>query len=297
MTQYSLFGDDNIEEEPKKVAKVEATKSAPKPPSVPESKVISELETKEERIDELPSDVKIEPVAEVIENLSSEVKIELAVEEVENASFEMSVEPEEMQTAEVKPDISAIPLGDIKAEFDLDEKSLEENYVTEVFIFEEPLQELATDEEEEEKVSEKKEKVKAETVTKSRTTRGRLKLSDTHLAASSIEVPEDEILFSKKYYSIGIVAKMFDVNISLLRYWENEFTILKPRKNGKGDRHFRPEDIKNIQLIHHLLREKKYTLEGAKDFLKKTKNTEDPLAIIENLKDLKSFLLEIKTNL
>lgn len=195
-----------------------------------------------------------------------------------------------------KPEPKPIPLGDIKAEFDTDEKTLEENYVREVFIFEEPAAELSKLEEKE-NIAVINHNTKAGSKAKSKASRGRLKLSDTHLAASSIDVPDDETLFSKKYYSIGIVAKMFDVNISLLRYWENEFTILKPRKNGKGDRHFRPEDIKSLQLIHHLLREKKYTLEGAKDFLKKTKNIEDPLSIIENLKDLKSFLLEIKTNL
>lgn len=282
MTQYSLFGDDNFEEAPKKVAKTEVSNPAPKPSLEPE--LINE------NVEEL--NVKVIEIVEI------EVKTEIENDNVEDIYKQEIAEPviEEIEIFNSKSETNIIPLGDINADFVLDEKSLEDNYVREVFIFEEPEQELA-EEEKEEKIVSKKEKPNAEVVIKSKTTRGRLKLSQTHLAASSIEVPEDEILFSKKYYSIGIVAKMFDVNISLLRYWENEFTILKPRKNAKGDRHFRPEDIKNIQLIHHLLREKKYTLEGAKDFLKKTKNTEDPLAIIENLKDLKSFLLEIKTNL
>lgn len=183
------------------------------------------------------------------------------------------------------PTPAAIPLGDIEKEFSLDEKSLEDYYVREAFIVEEPEQAL------QKPVEEKP------TEAKNKSTRGRLKLSDTHLAASQIEVPSDEELFSKSYYSIGVVAKMFHVNISLLRYWENEFSILKPRKNGKGDRHFRPEDVKNIQLIYHLLREKKYTLEGAKDFLKRSKHSNEKFAIIENLKDLKSFLIEIKNSL
>ncbi|RYG43123.1 MAG: MerR family transcriptional regulator, partial [Chitinophagaceae bacterium] len=74
-----------------------------------------------------------------------------------------------------------------------------------------------------------------------------------------VEVPEDAILFEKSYYSIGAVSEMFKVNPSLLRFWESEFSILKPKKNGKGDRFFRPQDVKNLQLIYHLLRERKYT--------------------------------------
>jgi DNA-binding transcriptional MerR regulator len=112
-----------------------------------------------------------------------------------------------------------------------------------------------------------------------------------------VEVPEDEILYQKMYYSIGEVATWFKVNPSLLRLWENEFDVLKPKKNGKGDRLFRPEDVKNIQLIHHLTREKKYTLEGAKDFFKNNKKAEEKFATIEALKRLKGFLYELKANL
>jgi DNA-binding transcriptional MerR regulator len=112
-----------------------------------------------------------------------------------------------------------------------------------------------------------------------------------------VDVPEDEVLFQKKYYSIGIVAEMFKVNISLIRFWEKEFDILKPKLNGKGDRHFRPEDVKNLKMIHHLLREKKYTIEGAKDFLKKNKRAEENFAVIEELKKLKFFLTELKLSL
>ncbi len=130
-----------------------------------------------------------------------------------------------------------------------------------------------------------------------KSTRGRKKLSETALTADLINVPEDEILFQKKYYSIGLVAEMFRVNISLIRFWENEFDILKPKKNGKGDRHFRPEDIVNLKLIHHLLREKKYTIEGAKDFLKKNKKADEHFAVIEELKRMKLFLTELKLSL
>jgi DNA-binding transcriptional MerR regulator len=130
-----------------------------------------------------------------------------------------------------------------------------------------------------------------------KSTRGRKKLSELALQTGFIEVPEDEILFQKKYYSIGIVAEMFKVNISLLRFWENEFDILKPKKNGKGDRHFRPEDVKNLKLIHHLLREKKYTIEGAKDFLKKNRKADENFSVIEELKKMQLFLTDLKMSL
>ncbi len=128
-------------------------------------------------------------------------------------------------------------------------------------------------------------------------TRGRMSLKDMDAGVDLIDVPEDEELFKKMYYPISIVADMFKVNQSLVRYWENEFDILKPKKNGKGDRLFRPDDIKNLKLIYHLLRERKYTIEGAKDFLKNNKKADEKFAMIESLKRLKGFLNEIKANL
>ena len=127
--------------------------------------------------------------------------------------------------------------------------------------------------------------------------RGRMKLSDMNALADQPEVPEDAILFEKRYYNIGAVSEMFKVNQSLIRYWENEFDILKPKKNGKGDRFFRPEDVKGLKLIYHLLRERKYTIEGAKEFLKKNKKADEKFAVTESLKKLKSFLHELKANL
>ncbi len=135
------------------------------------------------------------------------------------------------------------------------------------------------------------------TKTAKKSTRGRMKLSEMDVLVDLVDVPADEVLFQKRYYNIGAVSEMFKVNISLIRFWENEFDILKPKKNGKGDRLFRPEDIKNLQLIYHLLREKKYTIDGAKDFLKKNKKAEDSFAVIDSLKKIKSFLLELKSNL
>lgn len=138
-------------------------------------------------------------------------------------------------------------------------------------------------------------KVPKESTKKS--TRGRMKISEMAASAEFISIPDDEALFSKSYYSIGAVSEMFKVNHSLLRFWENEFDILKPRKNGKGDRLFRPEDVKNLRLIYHLLRERKYTIEGAKDFLKKSKHAEKKFELIASLKDLRQFLLQLKAEI
>lgn len=126
--------------------------------------------------------------------------------------------------------------------------------------------------------------------------RGRKNLKDI-VDNDSIEIPEDEILFKKSYYSIGDVSKMFNENASLIRYWENEFDILKPKKNAKGDRFFRPEDVKNLKLIHHLLRQRKYTIEGAKEFLKSNKTASEKFEMIRSLQKLKSFLNELKASL
>lgn len=129
-----------------------------------------------------------------------------------------------------------------------------------------------------------------------KSTRGRKPILDDG-PVEPIDVPADDVLFQKLYYPIGQVAEMFNVNASLIRLWENEFDILKPRKNGKGDRLFRPEDIKNLQLIHHLIREKKYTMAGAKDYLKRHKAAETRFALIESLQKLQAFLRELKAGL
>ena len=107
----------------------------------------------------------------------------------------------------------------------------------------------------------------------------------------------DEILFQKQYDSIGDVAGMFEVNTSLIRYWENEFDILEPRKNRKGDRFFKPSDVKNLQLIHDLLRRRKFTIEGAKDYLRKNKQAKEKYEMIQGMQKLRAFLLELKANL
>lgn len=127
--------------------------------------------------------------------------------------------------------------------------------------------------------------------------RGRRPLKELEQEAENIRIPDDEILFQKQYYSIGEVAEMFRVNTSLIRTWENEFDIIEPRKNRKGDRHFRPIDIKNLVLIHHLIRQRKYTLEGAKDYLKKNKAAAERFTTIQSLQKIREFLLEIRANL
>ena len=127
--------------------------------------------------------------------------------------------------------------------------------------------------------------------------RGRKSLKEIAISADLIQVPEDDILFKKQYYAIGEVALMFRENQSLIRYWETEFDILQPRKNRKGDRFFRPVDIKNLVMIYDLLRRRKFTIEGAKDYLKKNKKAEEKFAMMQSLEKIKGFLLELKTNL
>lgn len=102
----------------------------------------------------------------------------------------------------------------------------------------------------------------------------------------------------KRYYSIGELAKAFDVNASLIRFWDKEFDILKPKKNAKGNRMFTPEDVKNLQLIYHLVKERGFTLEGAKIHLKEnSKKSLDKLEIITKLEGIKAQLIEMKNAL
>ena len=89
---------------------------------------------------------------------------------------------------------------------------------------------------------------------------------------------------------------MFGVNVSLLRYWEGEFEF-DLRKNKKGDRFFTPNDIKTLQLIYDLIRRRKFTIQGAKDFLKKNKWADEKYAMIQSLQRMKNFLLELKASL
>lgn len=107
-----------------------------------------------------------------------------------------------------------------------------------------------------------------------------------------IDLPE------KRYYSIGEVAEAFQVNASLLRFWEKEFDVIQPKKNAKGNRKFTPEDIKNLELIYHLVKERGFTLEGAKTHLKESKKqTLDKFEIIRKLESIKTELINLKNQL
>ena len=102
----------------------------------------------------------------------------------------------------------------------------------------------------------------------------------------------------KMFFPIGEVAKMFEVNTSLIRYWENEFDIIKPKKNAKGNRLFTKTDIENLKIIYHLVKERGFTLEGAKKKLKENKqDVINEQEIITHLQQVKSFLLDLKKNL
>jgi DNA-binding transcriptional MerR regulator len=128
--------------------------------------------------------------------------------------------------------------------------------------------------------------------------RGRKSYSEIDTEVDLIEIPDEKVLSQKLYYTISEVASWFKVNTSLLRYWENEFDILKPRKTRKGDRLFRVEDIKNLQIIYFLLRQKKYSIEGARTYLKQNKSEADTEAqLVQTLTKFKTFLLELKAGL
>ncbi|MEJ2585183.1 MAG: MerR family transcriptional regulator [Robiginitalea sp.] len=107
-----------------------------------------------------------------------------------------------------------------------------------------------------------------------------------------VDLPE------KRYYGIGEVARAFDVNTSLIRFWEKEFDVLQPKKNAKGNRKFTPRDIKNLELIYHLVKERGFTLDGAKLHLKENRQkTMDTFEIIRKLERVKSELIKIKEQL
>lgn len=128
--------------------------------------------------------------------------------------------------------------------------------------------------------------------------RGRKSLRQLEEAARFVELPPDEVLQKKLYHSITEVCSMLEVNPSTLRYWETEFRQLKPRKNGKGDRFYTFADIKLLHLIYFLLRQRKYTIEGAKEYLNKYKNeATQRFELVQGLQRLKNFLLALQADL
>ncbi|MGC9343545.1 MAG: MerR family transcriptional regulator [Bacteroidales bacterium] len=111
-------------------------------------------------------------------------------------------------------------------------------------------------------------------------------------------MPYKEPKIEKLYYSIGEVADMFGVNTSLIRFWEKEFDIIKPKKNKKGNRLFTKEDIENFHIIFHLVKEKGMTLKGAQKKMKENKeDTLQNFEIIKSLNSIKAMLLEIRDEL
>jgi DNA-binding transcriptional MerR regulator len=104
-----------------------------------------------------------------------------------------------------------------------------------------------------------------------------------------------DVKIEKVYYSIGEVAELFDVRPSLIRFWEKEFDILKPQKNKKGNRLFTRQDMANLRLIYHLVKERGYTLQGAKDKLKQNReDVEKRVEIVDSLYKVRNFLEELK---
>lgn len=108
-------------------------------------------------------------------------------------------------------------------------------------------------------------------------------------------MPYKEKEVEKVYHSIGEVAEMFGVSKSLIRFWETEFDILKPRKNAKGNRLFTKKDIDNLKIIYHLVKEKGFTLDGARKKLKESNpnKLEKQVDIMDKLKSLREFLEEL----
>jgi DNA-binding transcriptional MerR regulator len=102
----------------------------------------------------------------------------------------------------------------------------------------------------------------------------------------------------KLYYSIGEVAGMFNVNASLIRFWEKEFSILKPQKNKKGNRLFTSRDIENFRLIYHLVKEKGYTIQGAREYLSKNRTEgEKNQDVVKTLQEIRQFLIDLDKKL
>lgn len=111
-------------------------------------------------------------------------------------------------------------------------------------------------------------------------------------------MPKLKTDIDKLFYSIGEVAKKYKVNVSLIRFWEKEFDILKPKKNKKGNRMFTKKDMENLDIIFHLVKERGFTLEGAKKKLKENKkDTIDSLTIVNKLKEIRGFLIDLREEL
>lgn len=110
-------------------------------------------------------------------------------------------------------------------------------------------------------------------------------------------MPYKEKAIEKLYYSISEVAEMFGVNNSLIRFWEKEFDIIKPKKNKKGNRMFTKSDIENFRVIYHLVKERGFTLQGAQQKLKENKSdTVNKVEVIDRLSKVRGFLMDLRDN-
>lgn len=111
-------------------------------------------------------------------------------------------------------------------------------------------------------------------------------------------MPYKEKPIVKKYFTIGEVAKELGVATSLIRFWETQFDFIRPKKNAKGNRKFTQDDLKKLKLVYHLVKEKGYTLQGAQDHIKNSKDSiDDKAQMVESLQNIRSFLEEMKKNL
>ncbi len=111
-------------------------------------------------------------------------------------------------------------------------------------------------------------------------------------------MPVKEYEEKKLFYTIGEVAELFKVNTSLIRFWENEFDVIKPNRNKKGNRLFTQKDVDNFHIIYHLVKERGFTLQGAKEKIKGNPNdTVNNAEVVKSLQKIKSFLLELKEQL
>ncbi|MBS4072778.1 MerR family transcriptional regulator [Algoriphagus aquatilis] len=111
-------------------------------------------------------------------------------------------------------------------------------------------------------------------------------------------MPYKERDIEKKYYSIGEVADMFKVAASLIRYWEGEFEIIRPKKDKKGNRRYTKDDIQKIRYVYHLVKEKGYTLQGAQEVIASGKQQGfDKVAAVQKLQEIKDFLINLKHEL
>ncbi len=111
-------------------------------------------------------------------------------------------------------------------------------------------------------------------------------------------MPYKEHNIEKKYYAIGEVAQIFNVNTSLIRFWESEFDSVSPKKNKKGIRQFTSQDIESVKIVYHLVKERGFTLQGAKDKIKSEREKiQSNIEAIDSLKNVKGFLEDLKSKL